>query len=49
MGGLVLGNYLAHHGYEASKIFTACKIISVPWDVHKGNLSFNRIEKFTHE
>lgn len=37
MGGLILGNYMAMNGLEASKIFTACQIISVPWNVHKGN------------
>lgn len=37
MGGLILGNYIAINGLEASKIFTACQIISVPWNVHKGN------------
>lgn len=36
MGGLILGNYMAVNGVEASKIFTACQIISVPWNVHKG-------------
>lgn len=38
MGGLILGNYLAEHSDEAKKILTAAKIISVPWDVCKGNL-----------
>lgn len=36
MGGLILGNYLARHSDEAKSILTAAKIISVPWDVHKG-------------
>ncbi|XP_037046989.1 phospholipase ABHD3-like [Bradysia coprophila] len=35
MGGLILGNYMAENGVEASNIFTACQIISVPWNVHK--------------
>ncbi len=39
MGGLILGNYMAENGLEASKIFTACQIISVPWNVHKGIVS----------
>lgn len=38
MGGLVLGNYLATNGVEARQYLTACQIISVPWDVHKGKL-----------
>lgn len=42
MGGLVLGNYLATHSEQARKIFTACKIISVPWDVQKGTLSIEK-------
>lgn len=42
MGGLVLGNYLATHSEQAKKIFTACKIISVPWDVQKGTLSIEK-------
>lgn len=42
MGGLVLGNYLATHSEEARKIFTACKIISVPWDVQKGTISIEK-------
>lgn len=32
------GNYLAEHCDEARKILTAAKIISVPWDVSKGEL-----------
>lgn len=36
MGGLLLGNYLSLHSEEAHKVFTACQIISVPWDVKKG-------------
>lgn len=36
MGGLILGNYLANNGVEARQYLTACQIISVPWDVHKG-------------
>lgn len=42
MGGLVLGNYLARHSEEARRIFTACKIISVPWDVQKGTISIEK-------
>ena len=38
MGGLLLGNYLAEQNEEARHIFTACNIISVPWDVQKGAL-----------
>lgn len=37
MGGLILGNYLAIHSDEAKSFITAAKIISVPWDVQKGN------------
>ncbi|KAG4073476.1 hypothetical protein HA402_000700 [Bradysia odoriphaga] len=36
MGGLVLGNYLAEKSEESSKTFTACQVISVPWNVQKG-------------
>ncbi|XP_055374370.1 protein ABHD1 [Condylostylus longicornis] len=39
MGGLILGNYLSNHSEEAKRILTAAKIISVPWDVHKGTIS----------
>lgn len=42
MGGLVLGNYLALHSEEARRVFTACKIISVPWNVHKGSDSIEK-------
>lgn len=42
MGGLVLGSFLSRHSEEARKIFTACKIISVPWDVQKGTLSIEK-------
>lgn len=42
MGGLVLGNYLSRHSEEARKIFTACLIISVPWDVQKGSTSIEK-------
>ncbi len=35
MGGLILGNYMAENGEEASKMFTACQIISVPFNVHE--------------
>lgn len=42
MGGLVLGNYLSTYSDEARKIFTACKIISVPWDVQKGSTSIEK-------
>ena len=33
------GNYLAEHCVEAQSIFTSAKIISVPWDVYKGNIT----------
>lgn len=36
MGGLILGNYLVRKGEEARKYLAAAKIISAPWDVHKG-------------
>lgn len=42
MGGLVLGNYLSLHSEEAHKVFTACQIISVPWDVQKGCVSLEK-------
>lgn len=42
MGGLVLGNYLSLHSEESQKIFTACKIISCPWDVQKGTVSIEK-------
>lgn len=42
MGGLVLGNYLSRHSEEARKLFTACLIISVPWDVQKGSTSIEK-------
>lgn len=42
MGGLILGNYLAVHSDEARRLITACKIISVPWDVHKGTISIEK-------
>lgn len=42
MGGLLLGNYLALHSDEAKQILTACQIISVPWDVHKGSKSIEK-------
>ncbi|XP_037046996.1 protein ABHD1 [Bradysia coprophila] len=42
MGGLILGNYMAEKGLAASKIFTACQIISVPWNVHKGSDSIEK-------
>lgn len=42
MGGLVLGNYLSRHSEEARKMFTACLIISVPWDVQKGSISIEK-------
>lgn len=35
MGSLLLGNYLAEHSEEARNIFTACHIISSPYDVQK--------------
>lgn len=34
--GSFTGNYLAEHADEAKEIITAAKIISVPWDVVKG-------------
>lgn len=40
MGGFMLGNYMAENAVEASTIFTACQIISVPWNVHKGSCSW---------
>lgn len=46
MGGLILGNYLARNGVEASEYLTACQIISVPWDVHKGK--FFEIKSIKH-
>lgn len=39
MGGLILGNYLATNGVGARQYLTACQIISVPWDVHKGEFT----------
>lgn len=42
MGGLVLGNYLSGRSDESQKILTACKIISVPWDVQKGAVSIEK-------
>ncbi|KAJ6642732.1 Ceramide phosphoethanolamine synthase, partial [Pseudolycoriella hygida] len=42
MGGLILGNYMAENGAEANKIFTACQLISVPWNVHKGSDSIEK-------
>uniref|UniRef100_A0A6B2E6U6 Putative alpha/beta hydrolase n=1 Tax=Phlebotomus kandelakii TaxID=1109342 RepID=A0A6B2E6U6_9DIPT len=42
MGGLILGNYLATHSDEARHLITAAKIISVPWDVHKGTASIEK-------
>lgn len=36
MGALVLGNYMAENGVEANKVFTACQLISCPWNCHKG-------------
>lgn len=36
MGGLILGNYLANYSEESKSILTAAQIISVPWDVNKG-------------
>lgn len=37
MGGLILGNYLVRKSEEARTYLSAAKIISAPWDVHKGN------------
>ncbi|XP_037946133.1 phospholipase ABHD3 [Teleopsis dalmanni] len=42
MGGLILGNYLARSSEEARTYLQAAKIISVPWDVHKGNASIEK-------
>ncbi|XP_030371471.1 phospholipase ABHD3 isoform X2 [Scaptodrosophila lebanonensis] len=42
MGGLILGNYLARKSDEARSILSAAKIISVPWDVHKGCASIEK-------
>lgn len=42
MGGLILGNYLAVHSEEARGLIAAAKIISVPWDVHKGTASIEK-------
>lgn len=36
MGGLILGNYLVRKSLEARTHLAAAKIISAPWDVHKG-------------
>uniref|UniRef100_A0A1B0FHX4 AB hydrolase-1 domain-containing protein n=1 Tax=Glossina morsitans morsitans TaxID=37546 RepID=A0A1B0FHX4_GLOMM len=42
MGGLILGNYLARKKDEARDHLAAAKIISVPWDVHKGTASIEK-------
>ncbi|XP_023176836.1 phospholipase ABHD3 isoform X1 [Drosophila hydei] len=42
MGGLILGNYLARKSDEARTNLSAAKIISVPWDVHKGSASIEK-------
>ncbi|XP_034476667.1 phospholipase ABHD3 isoform X1 [Drosophila innubila] len=42
MGGLILGNYLARKSDEARINLSAAKIISVPWDVHKGSDSIEK-------
>ncbi|XP_067631455.1 protein ABHD1 isoform X2 [Eurosta solidaginis] len=42
MGGLILGNYLVRHSDEARQYLSAAKIISVPWDVHKGTASIEK-------
>ncbi|ALC42016.1 Hydr1 [Drosophila busckii] len=42
MGGLILGNYLARKSDEARLHLSAAKIISVPWDVHKGSASIEK-------
>ncbi|XP_033252937.1 phospholipase ABHD3-like isoform X1 [Drosophila miranda] len=42
MGGLILGNYLARKSEEARSFLSAAKIISVPWDVHKGSASIEK-------
>lgn len=42
LGGLVLGNYLARHSEEAKNIFTACEIISSPWNMHKGSINLEK-------
>lgn len=42
MGGLVLGNYLARYGEEAHKLFTACQIISSPYNMLKSQESLEK-------
>ncbi|XP_075169593.1 abhydrolase domain containing Hydr1 [Haematobia irritans] len=42
MGGLILGNYLVRKSEEARSYLGAAKIISVPWDVHKGTASIEK-------
>ncbi|XP_017470683.1 PREDICTED: phospholipase ABHD3-like [Rhagoletis zephyria] len=42
MGGLILGNYLVRKSEEAHSCLTAAKIISAPWDVHKGTISIEK-------
>uniref|UniRef100_A0A1B6KVN5 AB hydrolase-1 domain-containing protein n=1 Tax=Graphocephala atropunctata TaxID=36148 RepID=A0A1B6KVN5_9HEMI len=42
MGGLILGNYLAGKGEEATKHLSAAMLISVPWDVFKGTESIEK-------
>ncbi|KAI8126911.1 phospholipase ABHD3 [Lucilia cuprina] len=42
MGGLILGNYLVRKGVEARTYLAAAKIISAPWDVHKGTASIEK-------
>jgi len=39
---LFLGNYLARKSDEARINLSAAKIISVPWDVHKGSDSIEK-------
>lgn len=43
MGGLVLGNYLAHESEKANKNFKCCLIISVPWNI---SVAVDSIEQF---
>ncbi|XP_054739716.1 phospholipase ABHD3-like [Anastrepha obliqua] len=42
MGGLILGNYLVRKSEESRKCLSAAKIISVPWDVHKGTANIEK-------
>ncbi|XP_012259726.1 phospholipase ABHD3 [Athalia rosae] len=42
MGGLILGNYLAHQGPAASANVKSALIISVPWNVFEGTKSIEK-------